>query len=89
MIGAAKRFSELMNDLLLRREIAGGPLSQDEESAVAAELERCWWEMTDEEQATSEALFSSARPPGAPVRIDQLDEVVEQGARTPPRRKAA
>lgn len=89
MIGAAKRFSELMNDLLLRREIAGGPLSQDEESEVAAELERCWWEMTDEEQAASEAMFSRAQPPGAPARIDQLDEVVEQGASTPPRRKAA
>jgi len=89
MIGAARRFSELMNDLLLRREIAGGPLSQDEESAVAGELERCWWEMTDDEQAESESVFSREQPPGAPARIDQLDEAVEQGARTPPRRKAA
>jgi len=69
MIGAARRFSELMSDLLLRREIAGGPLSQDEESAAAAELERCWWEMTDEEQAESQRIFSAARLPNAPTDI--------------------
>jgi hypothetical protein len=65
MIGAARRLSELMSDLLLRREIAGGPLSQEDESAAAAELERCWWEMSDDEQAESERVFSAEHLPGA------------------------
>ncbi len=89
MIGAARRFSELMSDLLLRREFAGGPLPQDEESAAAAELERCWGEMTDEEQAESERAFSAQHVPGAPTDLDEMDEAVDAGSRCLPRKKAA
>jgi hypothetical protein len=88
MIGASRRFSELMNDLLLRRETVGGPLSQVEESDAAAELERCWWEMTEQEQAESERAFSANRVPGAPRGLDQLDETVETGGHKLPRKVA-
>ena len=89
MIGAARRFSELMSDLLLRREIAGAPLSQEEESDAAAELERCWWAMTQEEQADSERVFSAQHVPGAPAELDQLDEAIKAGSRSFPRKTAA
>ncbi len=88
MIGAARRFSELMSDLLLKRELAGGPLPQDDESAAAAELERCWWEMTDEEQAEAERIFSAEHRLGAPREIELQDAEVDVGARTLPRRAA-
>ena len=88
MIGAARRFSELMSDLLLRRELAGGPLSQGAESDAAAELERCWWEMTEVEQAEAEGTFSPLHVPGAPHALDQLDETVAAGSHDFPRKAA-
>ena len=85
MIGAARRFSELMIDLLLQREIAGGPLSQEDEAAAAAELERCWWGINAEEQVELERIYSAKYFPSAPTRTNLLDVVLEKGARSPPR----
>jgi hypothetical protein len=87
MIGAARRFSELMTDLLLRREIFGGPLPQDAESDTASELERCWLEMTNEEQNEAKIIFSTERCPDAPTQLDLIDTVVEIGECIPPRKK--
>ena len=50
----ARRYRRLLDDLLTRRELAGGSLPQDEESDAVAVLESCWWAMTDEEQAQAD-----------------------------------
>ncbi len=71
MIGAARRFNEIMTDLLLRREQAGGTLPQQDESNTAAELDRLWQAMSEDEHASTEALF--ARNPGAPHELGLSD----------------
>lgn len=71
MIGAARRFNEVMTDLLLRREQAGGTLPQQDESNTAAELDRLWQAMSEDEQGAAEALF--ARTPGAPCELGLSD----------------
>jgi hypothetical protein len=88
MIGAARRFRELMSDLLLQREHSGG-WSQAEESEFAVALERHWWEMSDDEQADAERQFAADRRIEAPAEIAFLDSPVAQGTSAPPRRAAA
>ena len=57
MIGAAKRYRELLATLLVERELAGGSLSEEEESRCVEDLDRCWWAMTDSEQSETERVI--------------------------------
>ena len=59
MIGAAQRYRELVFDLVLRRELAGGSLAPAEEARLTGELDRCWNAMDDDEQEEFE--LASAR----------------------------
>ena len=62
MMGAAERYRELTQELLRRREMAGGSLPPTEEARIAADLDDCWHRMSLEEQEAEErALASSVR----------------------------
>jgi len=88
MIGASRRYRELLFQLLFFREIAGGELPPEEEARWVSELDRCWHEMTDEEQQAAERHFAERPVPEAPEALHQEDLVVTEGARTGPRRAA-
>ena len=88
MIGAAKRYAELLTTLLIDRELAGGALPDEVESRHVEELDRCWWAMTDAEQDDIERLLADETPIAAPVELLQLDVLLTQGARELPRRAA-
>ena len=85
MIGAARRYAELMIELLLERELAGGALSEDEESRRVEELDRCWWAMTNEEQAEYERSLALSASPEAPAELELKDVVVTEGSTSVPR----
>ena len=76
MIDIARRFKEIMTDLLFRREVDS--VTQEEESDAAAELERHWNEMTESEQSETEQMFMIQRIPGAPACLDLVDNVESQ-----------
>ncbi len=80
MIGASRRFNEIMTNLLLRRQHAGGTLPQQDESDTAAVLDRLWQAMSEDEQAAAEALF--ARTPGAPHELG-LSDVLDARGKVP------
>jgi hypothetical protein len=54
MIGAAQRYRELLFDLVVQRELAGGALAATEEARLIAKLDHCWNVMTDDEQGELE-----------------------------------
>lgn len=85
MIGAARRYAELMLELLLERELAGGELPEAEESRRVAELDRCWWAMTNEEQADYERWLAASKPPDAPAELELKDVIVSEGSTSSPR----
>jgi hypothetical protein len=88
MIGAAQRYRELIFDLVLRRELAGGALAPAEEARLVSELDRCWNAMTDEEQEDMERELAEQAPPSAPETLAAEDRAVERGAHLPPRKAA-
>ena len=88
MIGASRRYSELLVQLLLFRETAGGVLPPEDEARLAAELDRCWQEMSEEEQQAAERQFAVRFVPKAPDTLHQEDLVVKNGDRKGPRRAA-
>jgi hypothetical protein len=88
VIGAAQRYSELLVDLLLQRENAGGALPQQEEARFAADLDLCWHAMTEEEQRDIETALTTRTVPAAPASLDIEDCAVERGATVTPRRAA-
>ena len=88
MIGAAHRYRELMNELLLRRELTGTDLAASEEARFAEALDRCWREMTDEEQQAVEEALKTGGLAGAPADLATVDTVVAPGDHTAPRRAA-
>lgn len=55
---AAQRYKELMSDLLLRRDSAGGDLAEEEEVRFGEALDACWREMSGAEQAEIEEILS-------------------------------
>lgn len=56
---AKQRYAELLTEVLLKRSLAGGALSDEEESQWIEKLEACWWAMTPEEQDDTEAEYES------------------------------
>ena len=63
-ISAALRYKELMRELLflrMLRGLSGGQLVPHEEAPFIAALDCCWHEMSDEEQAETEAMFIPRR----------------------------
>jgi hypothetical protein len=88
MIGAARRYQELLTALLLERELAGGALPQDLESRHVEELDRCWWAMTTGEQEAAERAIADEQPIDAPADLGEQDVIVEPGEHAPPRRAA-
>jgi hypothetical protein len=89
MIGAAKRYEELLTTLLVDRELAGGTLPEEVESHHVEELDRCWWAMTREEQQAVELrLTEEQRSVTAPETLGVEDVHVAQGEHVLPRRAA-
>ena len=58
MLCAQRRFRELMKELLRKREVFGGPLSQETEAKIAAKLNLYWEAMSIEEQDETEREFA-------------------------------
>jgi hypothetical protein len=56
---AVHSYRALMNELLRLRD-GGGEIPQEVESSYAQKLDDLWWQMSEQEQATCEAEFSSA-----------------------------
>jgi hypothetical protein len=88
MIGVAQRYNELLTTLLVERELAGGTLSEEEESRFVEELDRCWWALTPEEQDAIERAAPEQRDISAPISLAEEDVALLEGARTRPRRAA-
>jgi hypothetical protein len=88
MIGAARRYGELLTALLIERELAGGSLSEEIESRHVEELDRCWWAMTSVEQDAAERAIAAEQPLEAPVDLRVEDVLVKPGEHEPPRKAA-
>jgi hypothetical protein len=88
MIGAARRYRELLTALLMERELAGGTLPEESESNHVEELDRCWWAMTGVEQQEVEREIADEHLIDAPADLDAEDVSVQKGERGPPRRAA-
>lgn len=88
MIGAKRRYGELLIQLLLFREAAGGELPPEDEARMVSELDRCWREMSEEERQESELGFAGRPVPPAPDSLHEEDLVVPDGSRIGPRRAA-
>jgi hypothetical protein len=88
MIGAAKRYSELLTKLLVDRELADGSLPEEIESRYVEELDRCWWALTSAEQDEIERTARVELAATAPATLAEEDVTLLQGARTMPRRAA-
>ncbi len=88
MIGAAKRYNELLTDLLVERELAGGSLPQETESRFVEELDRCWWALTPSEQDEIERATAAEHDLSAPVSLSEEDVALPEGARVMPRKAA-
>lgn len=88
MIGAKSRYMELRWDLLLERAAVGGNLTMECEAEYAAELDRCWNEMTLEEQDEVEAIITAEATPDAPAELRFVDAPLDIGMSEQPRRAA-
>jgi hypothetical protein len=88
MIGAAKRYSELLTTLLIDRELAGGSLPEEVESRHVEELDRCWWALTPTEQDEIERTAQADHGMTAPTSLAEEDVALSQGARMKPRKAA-
>ena len=88
MRGAAARYRELLIEWLLERTRDGGSGSLPDavEAARAAELDRCWQFMTDEEQDAAERWWASS--PKAPAQLAYEDVKVGRGEQVFPRKAA-
>lgn len=89
MTPVSQRYRELLNRLLLERELAGGALPDEDESDYVAQLDLYWWEMTPEEQERIERELAEDITPDAPLELGQTDQEVGIGQRVPPRKAAA
>jgi len=89
MIGAAKRYRELLVDLGLRRLASGGALAPDVESPLVGALDRCWRQMTDAEQDEADRLYALGRHVSASAELQLEDREVPIGGSVAPRLAAA
>ena len=87
MIGASQRYLELMTQLLLRRELAPGPLPPEEEARFVAGLDRCWRAMSDDAQESVERHLANPLP-DAPAQLHEVDQKVSKGDHVAPRKAA-
>lgn len=88
MIGAARRYRELLTTLMMERALAGGSLPEEAESRHVDDLDTCWWAMTPAEQEDAERQIANDEPGGAPADLRIEDVSVEQGKHAPPRKAA-
>jgi|HubBroStandDraft_4_1064222.scaffolds.fasta_scaffold1949293_1 hypothetical protein len=88
MIGAARRYRELLTALLIERELEGGTLAEEIESQHVEELDRCWWAMTSAEQQDIERAISDEQPIDGPADLGVEDVSVQQGEHELPRKAA-
>lgn len=88
MIGAARRYRELLTQLLLEREEKGEAWLEADESRFVEELDRCWWAMTDAEQDEVERTLADEAWANAPVDLSFEDVRIERGQQTFPRKAA-
>lgn len=89
MIGAATRYRELLTQLLMHRELAGGTLPEEVESQFVEELDRCWWALTPQEQGDIEQALGDETPPTASVDLRLADKAIAPGSHGLPREQAA
>lgn len=88
MIGAKSRYMELRWDLLFERAWAGGSLAMQREAEYAEELDRCWNEMTLNEQEEVETAIATESAPDAPAELSFIDAPLDIGGSDQPRRAA-
>jgi hypothetical protein len=88
MIGAAKRYRELLVELVFGRLVAGGTLAPEIESRLVGALDRCWREMSEAEQDEAERLYARGSQVVAPEVLAIEDMEVALGAHVAPRRAA-
>lgn len=63
MTGAVRRYLELLSELVMARNEAGGALPDETESQRVEELELCWVSMTPEQQKEAEAALPASGSP--------------------------
>jgi hypothetical protein len=88
MIGAAKRYRELLLELTFQRILAGGTLAPEVESPRVGALDRCWREMSDVEQDEAERMFAQGRQVVAPDVLGFEDLSIPEHSHVSPRRAA-
>ena len=89
MIGAARRYRELLLELALQRMLAGGALAPDVESPLVGALDRCWRDMSALEQDEAEERHAQGRRVAAPDVLAIEDQAIVVGGHVSPRRTAA
>jgi len=84
-----KKYIDRLDQLLADRR-SRGPLLQDEESAVAAELDDVWRELSDEDQDFIEfyVTLGDGEPVQAPEDLGLVTVEVKLGDRTMPYKAA-
>ena len=87
MTDAAVKYRELTVELLLRRELEGGDLSQAEEMAFVGTLDALWHQMSEDEHEAEEALLRFEAV--APLELEWKDRELTTGTTEFPREKAA
>ena len=88
MIGAASRYRELLTQLLIQRELAGGSLPEDVESELVEELDRCWWALGPAEQEKIEQELAAEVAPPTEPDLKMADTQLSPGSHEPPRKVA-
>ena len=89
MNGAARTYRELIVELFLARQWAGGALSQVEEARFAGALDRCWNAISESEQDEIESELASNSVPQVSEEPNQEDREVVTGSTGLPRAKRA
>ncbi len=86
MIGAFERYLEIYERLLLAR--AEAELSMEQEAEFAEEFDRCWHELSVDEQEELERRLASETTPDAPKDLGFVDALLAEGSTTAPRQAA-
>lgn len=82
------RYRKLMSELLIVREIEGGDLPVEIESAYVERLDDIWWQLSKEQQDAYEAELANEVPSGAQAALNLVDCKVSKGEQTHPRKAA-
>jgi hypothetical protein len=82
------RYRALFNELLIVRETEGGDLPVEVESAYVEQLDKLWWQLSEEERMAFETELASAPSPASPEELKLVDCEVKEGSYAIPRTAA-